>query len=183
VAIVLGTTSVITTDLAPLGRIVQQTISQFELEHRVKFLAGDFIQQDIPAADVIVMCIILHDFNLSIKKLLIRKAFAALPDHGVFVIIDTIIDNDRRSNMFGLCLSVHMLLEFGVDGGFDYTADDVTEWCREAGFSRVDNVSLGSSHSMALAYKHSSSRSERFTRNDNRRTRGQYPLQPWNKME
>jgi cyclopropane fatty-acyl-phospholipid synthase-like methyltransferase len=131
-------TSCITTDLAPVGRIAKQTIAQRGLSDRVRFVASDFWNEDIPRADVIVMCIVLHDTSLSAKKQLIRKAFAALSDNGVFVIID---------------MSMHMLIEFGVDGGFDYTPNDVTSWCKEAGFARVDIQPLGASHSMALAYK------------------------------
>jgi cyclopropane fatty-acyl-phospholipid synthase-like methyltransferase len=145
--------SCITTDLAPVGRIAKQTIAQRGLGDRVQFVASDFYKEDIPSADVISMCIVLHDNSLSDKKQLIRKAFAALSDKGVFVIIDSMIDNDRSSNTYALTMSINMLIEFGVDGGFDFTPNDVTSWCKEAGFARVDIHPLGASHSMALAYK------------------------------
>jgi cyclopropane fatty-acyl-phospholipid synthase-like methyltransferase len=145
--------SCITTDLEPVGRIAKQTIAERGLSDRVRFVASDFWKEDIPSADVISMCIVLHDNSLSDKKLLIRKAFAALSDNGVFVIIDSMIDNDRNRNTYAMTMSMHMLIEFGVDGGFDYTPNDVTSWCKEAGFARVDIRPLGASHSMALAYK------------------------------
>jgi O-methyltransferase domain/Dimerisation domain len=142
-----------TTDLEPVGRTAKQTIAQWALGDRVQFVTSDFWKEDIPSADVISMCIVLHDNSLSDKKQLIRKAFAALSDNGVFVIIDSMIDNDRSSNTYALTMSINMLIEFGVDGGFDYTPNDVTSWCKEAGFARVDIHPLGASHSMALAYK------------------------------
>jgi ubiquinone/menaquinone biosynthesis C-methylase UbiE len=145
--------SCITTDLEPVARFANQTIAQHGLNDRVQFVASDFWNEDIPSADVIVMYIVLHDNSLSAKKQLIRKAFAALSDNGVLVIIDSMIDNDRSSNTYALTMSIHMLIEFGMDGGFDYTPNDVTSWCKEAGFARVDIQPLGVSHSMALAYK------------------------------
>jgi hypothetical protein len=51
----------------------------------------------------------------------VPQAFAALPEGGAFIAIDTIIDDARRSNTFGLAMSLNMLVEFGREGAFDYT--------------------------------------------------------------
>ena len=62
---------------------------------------------------------ILHDWNLVDKKLLIKKAYDALPEGGAFIAIENIIDDARRENAFGLLMSLNMLIEFG--DAFDYT--------------------------------------------------------------
>ena len=49
------------------------------------------------------------------------QAHAALPEGGAFIAIDTIIDDARRSNTFGLAMSLNMLVEFGREDAFDYT--------------------------------------------------------------
>ncbi len=54
--------------------------------------AGDFFVAPLPEADVITMGMILHDWNLERKKLLIRKAYDALPPGGAFVAIEALID-------------------------------------------------------------------------------------------
>jgi hypothetical protein len=41
-----------------------------------------------------------------------------------------VIDDDRRQNVFGLLMSLNMLIE--VPGGSDYTGADCTTWLREA---------------------------------------------------
>ena len=56
------------------------------------------------------------------------------PD-GVVIVYDAIIDGDRRENLFGLLMSLNMLIE--TEGGFDYTGADCAGWMREAGFSEV----------------------------------------------
>ena len=62
---------------------------------------------------------ILHDWNLEEKKMLIRKAYDAIPAGGACVAYDALIDDDRSRNAFGLLMSLNMLIE--TPGGFDYT--------------------------------------------------------------
>jgi hypothetical protein len=97
------------------------------------------------------MGMILHDWNLTIKKMLIAKAYRALPKGGALVAIENIIDDERRKNVFGLMMSLNMLIEFGE--AFDFTGADFTEWCAEAGFSRCEVIPLTGPASAAVAYK------------------------------
>ena len=99
------------------------------------------------------MGMILHDWNLENKKMLIRKAYDALPEGGVFVAIEAIIDDERRSNAMGLMMSLNMLIEFGANGGFDFTGADFNGWCLEAGFKRTEVMPLAGPSSAAIAYK------------------------------
>ncbi len=46
--------------------------------------------------------------------------------------IESIIDNDRKENVFGLEMSLHMLLEVGY--GFNFTHNDFDGWAKAAGF-------------------------------------------------
>jgi len=83
---------------------------------------------------------ILHDWNLENKKILIKKAYEALPKGGALIVVENLIDDARRKNTFGLLMSLNMLIEFG--DAFDYTAADFREWCTEAGFSDFEVVPL-----------------------------------------
>ncbi len=65
---------------------------------------------------------ILHDWNEDQKQALISKAFQALPARGILVAVENIIDDDRRTNSFGLLMSLNMLIE--LPGGSDYTLID-----------------------------------------------------------
>ncbi len=97
------------------------------------------------------MGMILHDWNLERKKLLVQKAYDALPEGGAFVAIEALIDDARRTNTFGLFMSITMLMEFG--DAFDFTAAEFMEWCREAGFRRFEVIPLEGPSSAAVAYK------------------------------
>ena len=138
-------------DLPPVEPIAKETIAQFGLSERITAVSGDFFVDDFPKADVITMGNILHDWNLEKKKTLIRKAYEALPAGGVLIVIENVIDNERRQNAFGLMMSLNMLIEVG--DGFDYTAAQFDDWAKEAGFQKTTLLPLTGPTSAAIAYK------------------------------
>ena len=77
---------------------------------------------------------ILHDWDLDEKRVLLQKAYDALPDGGALIVYEAIIDDDRRENAFGLLMSLNMLIE--TPGGFDYTGADCRGWMAEDGLPR-----------------------------------------------
>jgi hypothetical protein len=94
---------------------------------------------------------ILHDWNLEKKKILIQKAYDALPEGGAYIVIENLIDDARRENAFGLLMSLNMLIELG--DGFDYTGADFRQWCSEVGFKRFELIPLTGPSSAGIAYK------------------------------
>jgi hypothetical protein len=110
------------------------------LSDRVSFQAGDFFKEPLPRADVIILGHILHDWNLEQKMQLIRKSYESLPEGGALIAYDSIIDDDRSQNAFGLLMSLNMLIE--TQDGFDYTGADCQGWMREVGFreTRVEHL-------------------------------------------
>jgi len=120
---------------------------------KVEFVAGDFHTDPLPKGDIIVMSNVLHDWDETAKQRLIDKAYAALPAGGALIAIENIIDDERRSNAFGLLMSLNMLIELGADGGFDYTGAQFDGWCKRAGFVRTEVRPLAGPTSAAIAYK------------------------------
>ena len=109
-------------DLPAIEPIFDDYVARFGLSDRLRFTGGDFFADPLPEADVLVMGHILHDWNLDEKRLLLDKAYEALPDGGALIVYEAIIDDERRSNAFGLLMSLNMLIE--TPGGFDYTGAD-----------------------------------------------------------
>jgi hypothetical protein len=138
-------------DLPPVAPIAEKTIQHFQLSKQVKSLSGNFLTAEIPAADIIVMGNILHDWDEETKIKLMQKAYASLPKGGAFVAIESIIDNDRKQNVFGLMMSLNMLIESGK--GFDYTFADFTQWAKICGFSSTTLLPLAGPSSAAIAIK------------------------------
>jgi hypothetical protein len=121
------------------------------LSDRLTFAGGSFFTDPLPKADVVLYGHILHDWDLEQKKHLLRAAWEALPVGGAVVVYDSIIDDARRENAFGLMMSLNMLVE--TSGGFDYTGADCQEWMREAGFRDTRVEPLVGPDSMVIGVK------------------------------
>jgi hypothetical protein len=138
-------------DLPQVQPVFEDFVAGLGLSDRVRFHAGNFFEDKLPEADVIIMGHILHDWDLAQKKVLLAKAFAALPKGGSVIIYEALIDDDRRDNAFGLLMSLNMLVE--TTGGFDYTAADCSAWLREAGFTATRVEHLLGPDSMVIGIK------------------------------
>jgi hypothetical protein len=138
-------------DLPPVLPIATSQIKEAGLADRVTPVSGDFFADPLPTADVITIRMIVHDWNLEKEKVLIRKAYDALPQGGAFVVIEALIDDARRENAFGLLMWLNMLIEFG--DAVDYSGSDFASWCREVGFRNFEIVPLTGPSSAAIAYK------------------------------
>lgn len=138
-------------DRPEVGPIFEQYAQAANVADRVSFMPGNFFEEDLPRADVVLMGHILHDWDLSTKKMLIQKAFDALPAGGAFVVYESLIDDDRSQNAFGLMMSLNMLIE--TPGGFDFTGADCMGWMKEAGFSNTRVEPLVGADSMVIGIK------------------------------
>ncbi|MDB5240892.1 MAG: methyltransferase/methylase [Spirosoma sp.] len=138
-------------DLPAVVPVAARTIAQAGLSEQIQVGTLDFMRQSFPQAQVITMGNILHDWSLDIKQMLIGKAYQALPDNGALVVIENIIDDERRQNSFGLLMSLNMLIE--TDGGFDYTHADFHQWATQAGFRSTTKLPLAGPCSAVVAYK------------------------------
>ncbi|EDY38114.1 tetracenomycin polyketide synthesis 8-O-methyl transferase TcmO [Cyanobium sp. PCC 7001] len=138
-------------DLPPVEPVFTSYVESHGLGERLQFTAGDFFQQPLPSADVVLMGHILHDWDLPTKRMLIGKAYDALPPGGALVVYEAIIDDDRSRNAFGLLMSLNMLIE--TSGGFDYSGADCMGWMREAGFSSTRVEPLVGPDAMVIGVK------------------------------
>jgi hypothetical protein len=138
-------------DLPAVEPVFEDYVAANGLSSRVKFAPGSFLNQPLPRADVVMMGHILHDWNLEDKRMLVRKAYAALPEDGAYIVYESIIDDDRSTNAFGLMMSLNMLIE--SPGGFDYTGADCAGWMKEAGFRETRVEHLLGPDSMVIGIK------------------------------
>lgn len=138
-------------DLPVVQPVFEEYAKARGVDGRLRFVAGDFFKEPLPRADVIIMGHILHDWNLEEKMMLLRKAYDALPAKGALIIHEALIDDDRRTNAFGLLMSLNMLIE--THGGFDFTGADCRKWMKDAGFSRTRVEPLAGPDGMVIGFK------------------------------
>jgi hypothetical protein len=138
-------------DLPPVRPVFEEYVASFNLSDRLRFHEGSFFNDPLPSADVLVMGHVLHDWDLETKRLLLKKAYEVLPSDGALIVYETLIDDDRRENAFGLLMSLNMLIE--TPGGFDFTGADCQGWMREAGFRKTRVENLVGPHGMCVGIK------------------------------
>jgi precorrin-6B methylase 2 len=138
-------------DLAEVGPIFEEYVEKNSITGRLRFIAGSFFEQALPRADVILMGHILHDWGIEDKRKLIRKAYEAVPEGGALIVYESIIDDDRSKNAFGLMMSLNMLIE--TPAGFDYTGAECQGWMKEAGFRETRVEHLAGPDSMVVGIR------------------------------
>jgi O-methyltransferase domain/Dimerisation domain len=138
-------------DLPMVQPFFEEYVASFEIQGRLRFHPGDFFKDSLPAADVLVMGMILHDWSLDQKRTLLKQAYHALPDGGSLIIYEHLIDDERRKNVAGLLMSLMMLIE--TQEGFDYTGADCCGWMREVGFRESYVERLTGVESMVVGVK------------------------------
>lgn len=138
-------------DLPEVAPIFEDYVAGAGVANRVRFREGSFFDDPLPPADVVLMGHILHDWDLPTKQMLIGKAWEALPPGGAFIVYESIIDDERKQNAFGLMMSLNMLIE--TPGGFDYTGAECAGWMTRAGFKDTRVEHLVGPDSMVIGIK------------------------------
>src|SRR5262249_13164686 len=133
------------------GPAFDEYVASCGLGDRLRFHPGSFFDDPLPEAEVLAMGHILHDWNLDEKKMLLAKAHATLPPGGSLIVYESLIDDERRQNAFGLLMSLNMLIE--TEGGFDFTGADCAGWMREVGFRETRVEHLDGPDSMVVGVK------------------------------
>src|SRR5262249_33257 len=84
-------------------------------------------------------------------KMLLKKAYDALPAKGALIVYEQLIDDERRTQTEGLLASLQMLLS--GPGGFNFTGADCIGWMREAGFINLRIEPLTTHQTMIVGLK------------------------------
>jgi O-methyltransferase domain/Dimerisation domain len=138
-------------DLPPVRPHFERYVQEHGLAPRLQFYPGDFLADPLPAADVLILGRVLHNWDLATKRLLLKKAYDALPDGGALIVYERLIDDERRANATALLASLNMLIM--TAGGFDFTGADCIGWMREAGFRDLHVELLTDDQSMVVGTK------------------------------
>ena len=138
-------------DLPAMAPLFDSYVREHALSDRLRFYPGDFFNGPLPAADVLVLGRVLHNWDLATKKMLLKKSYEVLPPGGALIVYERLIDDERRVNASGLLSSLHMLLM--SPGGFDFTGAECVGWMHETGFRDIRVEPLTVDQSMVVGIK------------------------------
>lgn len=140
-----------TIDRPAASRLAAGRIGRAGLGARLAAEVADPCTDRWPAADLITVGSLLAGLGLQGKQALLAKAFRVLPAGGALIVVDHLIDDERRSDSLGLLMSLNRLLT--ADEGFHYSAADVGGWAAEAGFARCQRLPLPGPLGAVMAWK------------------------------
>lgn len=145
-------------DLPPVRQAAERYVAAQGCQDRVQVADLDFFSPDPlppgPRHDVLTLGMVLHDWGLDKKMLLLRKAHAALPPGGALISVDHLIDDARSHSPLQLGMSLTMACEFGAaENAFDYSYKEFVGWATEVGFSSFELIELVGTAKAAVAYK------------------------------
>lgn len=138
-------------DLPVVQPIFESYVQRKGLAARLRFHPGDFFKDPFPKTHVVIMGHVLHNWSLDEKLILLRKAYSAVPPGGAVIVHEALIDDERSKNVFGLLMSLNMLIE--TPGGFDFTGADCQRWLKEVGYARSRVIKLDGPNSTVVGWK------------------------------
>lgn len=113
---------------------------------RISFHGGDFYDDPIPGADVVIFGNVLHDTPVATRKGLIAQAAARIPVGGAVIVYDPMVDDDRR-DADTLLMSLTMMMQ--SPAGNEYTPAECRSWMEEAGLE-IEEVLRLPAHATAV---------------------------------
>ncbi|MEU6731383.1 methyltransferase [Nonomuraea wenchangensis] len=137
-------------DLPQMEPFFDEHIAEMGLTGRVSFHGGDFFKDPLPAADVVLMGHVLHDWDESQRRGLVHKAYDAVNPGGTLLVYDRMLD-DERSRVENLVISLDMLLV--STGGSEYTSEELRGHAESAGFASVTASPLGDFDTLVVCRK------------------------------
>jgi hypothetical protein len=138
-------------DLPTVEPVFAGYVTSHGMSDRVTFHPGDFLVDQLPTADVLVMGRILHNWDDTIRTMLLSKAYRAVAPGGALIVYDPLIGAERRNDPHGLLSSLNMLIE--TPGGSEYTVTECQEWMTQAGFEQIKAERLLDMHTAVIGLK------------------------------
>jgi len=137
-------------DLPQMEPFFDEHIANMGLTGRLSFHGGDFFIDPLPAADVVLMGHVLHDWDEAQRRGLVHKAYDAVRPGGALLVYDRMLD-DERSRVENLVISLDMLLV--STGGSEYTSGELRGHAESAGFTTVTARPLGDFDTLMVCRK------------------------------
>ena len=130
----------------------RNTIAQFELNERVDFMGGNFLQDPISGGpyDVVWISHILHSNTPEQCRHIIKKCVDSMSKGGMILIHDFILDDNKDGPEFPALFSLNMLL--GDTGGRSYSREELFDMLKQAGVKRLERHSFKAKNDSSILH-------------------------------
>jgi len=119
-------------DLPQTRSIAESIIDAFELGHRVRFRAADYLEDDYGRENgAVLLSGVLHGETPSDCKEMLGKAFDSLAPGGQVMVQEVLLNEQKTGPLLPALFSLHMSY------GASYSGSEIAGWMEEAGFVAV----------------------------------------------
>lgn len=123
-------------DFPQICHLAMETMQHAGLAERVSTVAGDYERDPLPTgADVVLWSGNLHASSPTVCAHILQKLRALLPDHGLLLIHDYLLDENRTAPLIPALLALHLTLV--SEHGQVYSSAELHRLLTQAGFGEV----------------------------------------------
>ena len=126
-------------DLPFVAEIAAGNIAEAGLSDRIQTVGADFLADPaLPGDhDVILLSMILHDWNEEHDREILRKCYDALPSGGGIVVSELLVNDEKTGPAPAALMSLNMLGETEVR---NYRPAEYSSWLEDTGFTETRTV-------------------------------------------
>ena len=111
-------------------KTAERFATEYSVSDRMELLPGDMFEDELPAADVILLSNILHDWDVPECQQLINRCAAALKPGGRLLIHDVLLNDDLSGP---LPMALYSAALFTLTEGRAYSSAEYQGWMNNAG--------------------------------------------------
>lgn len=115
----------------PVDKIVRSEIARHGLNNQISVQSGDMFLDEWPETDIVLFSNVLHDWDVTEAKILLKKAAATLASGGLLVIHDAFVADHKAGPLEA---AEYSALLANITQGKCYTPAEYAEMMSEYGF-------------------------------------------------
>ena len=140
-------------DLPDVIKITREHIKESGMTGQITAKAGNCLEDSLGKElyDIVLVSHLLHAYEASENQKILKKCWDSLMKDGIVVIQEFILNPSKTMPPFGTLFSLNMLM--GTQGGSSYSAVEMKEWLKKAGFKNLKRIDLGMDSGLIIGKK------------------------------
>jgi ubiquinone/menaquinone biosynthesis C-methylase UbiE len=130
-------------DLPDVIKIARDHIKESGLTGQIVTQAGNCLEDNFGKElyDIVLVSNLLHIYEAAENQKILKKCWDSLMKKGIVVVQEFILNPAKTMPLFGTLFSLNMLM--GTRSGSSYSAVEIKEWLKKAGFKNIKRINLG----------------------------------------
>ncbi|MHC4267281.1 MAG: methyltransferase [Planctomycetota bacterium] len=145
--------SAVVFDLPDVIKITREHIKKSGLKGRISTKAGNCLEDNFGKElyDIVLVSHLLHIYEPVENKKILKKCWDSLLKNGMIIINEFVLNTKKTQPVFSTLFSLNMLI--GTCRGSSYSAVQMSEWLKKAGFKKIKRVNLDMDSDLIIGYK------------------------------